>query len=155
LANQRHPGNRHHASGQHQSRGGTGGQADGFRQDQRRHAVELYTLKNDKGMTAKIMTYGATLVELHVPDKDGKPANVVLGFDDLAGYESDANQYFGCTVGRVCNRIARASSRWAARTTSSPSTTSPTTCTAASSASFDKVVWKAKDVSDRAANRFS
>ena len=41
------------------------------------------------------------------PDKAGKLANIVLGFDDLAGYESDRNQYFGCTVGRVCNRIAR------------------------------------------------
>jgi aldose 1-epimerase len=69
-------------------------------------AVEMYTLSNGK-LTAKVMTYGATLVELQVPDKDGKMADVVLGWDSVAGYESADNQYFGCTTGRVCNRIAR------------------------------------------------
>ena len=68
-------------------------------------SVEIYTLSNDTGMTAKVMTRGATLVELHVPDKEGKIEDVILGFDDVSGYESDANQYFGCTTGRVCNRI--------------------------------------------------
>src|SRR5438094_5261192 len=53
------------------------------------------------------MTLGATVTEINVPDKAGKFANVVLGFDDVAGYQSDDNQYFGCTVGRVANRIAK------------------------------------------------
>ncbi|MCA9078201.1 MAG: galactose mutarotase, partial [Planctomycetaceae bacterium] len=66
---------------------------------------EIYTLTNDTGMTAKVMTRGATLVELHVPDKDGNMNDVILGFDDVSGYESEGNQYFGCTTGRVCNRI--------------------------------------------------
>ena len=52
------------------------------------------------GMTAKVMTYGATLTELDVPDKDGKFADVVLGFDDLKGYLA-GHPYFGATVGRV------------------------------------------------------
>jgi aldose 1-epimerase len=68
--------------------------------------VRIYTLSNGKGMTAKISTLGATLVELHVPDKDGKTADVVLGFDGASGYQGEGNQYFGCTTGRVCNRIA-------------------------------------------------
>src|SRR5689334_17988432 len=68
-------------------------------------AVDLYTLKNDAGMEAKVITYGATLTELQVPDRDGKFTNVVLGFDDLKGYLG-ANPYFGATVGRVANRIA-------------------------------------------------
>ncbi len=46
--------------------------------------VELYTLTNETGLTAKIMTRGATLVQLHVPDKSGKTADVVLGFDSVA-----------------------------------------------------------------------
>ena len=46
--------------------------------------VELYTLANGK-MTAKVMTYGAILTELVVPDRSGKPGDVVLGFDDLKG----------------------------------------------------------------------
>src|SRR5260370_17383357 len=52
------------------------------------------------------MTYGATLTELHVPDKDGKMGDVVLGFDNLGQYVK-ASPYFGATVGRVANRIAR------------------------------------------------
>src|SRR5262245_20040090 len=70
--------------------------------------IDVYTLKNKNGVTAKLITLGATLTELHVPDKNGKLADVVLGFDNTAGYESDANQHFGCTTGRVANRIAKA-----------------------------------------------
>ena len=70
-------------------------------------AVEVYTLKSSKGLVAKIMTRGATLTELHLPDKDGTIADCILGWDDVAGYESEDNQYFGCTTGRVCNRIAK------------------------------------------------
>jgi aldose 1-epimerase len=69
--------------------------------------VQTFTLKNKNGVLAKVMTLGATVVELHVPDKAGKLANVVLGFDSLAGYQSKLNQHFGCTTGRVCNRIAK------------------------------------------------
>src|SRR5262245_56605400 len=70
-------------------------------------AVETYTLKNKNGVTVKVMTLGATITEINVPDKAGKFANVVFGFDDVAGYQSDRNHYFGCTVGRVANRIAK------------------------------------------------
>jgi aldose 1-epimerase len=61
--------------------------------------------KNSSGMSAKWITRGATLAELHVPDRDGKLADVVLGFDDVAGYQSGDNQHFGCTTGRYANRI--------------------------------------------------
>src|SRR5207237_799475 len=69
-------------------------------------AVDLYVLKNAHGMTAKVMTYGATLIELDVPDRDGKLDNVVLGFDDLKGYLA-GHPFYGSTVGRVANRIAK------------------------------------------------
>lgn len=68
-------------------------------------AVELVTLKNRQGMTAKIISYGATLVSLEMPDREGKLANVVLGYDTLADYEAGSS-YFGATVGRYANRIA-------------------------------------------------
>jgi aldose 1-epimerase len=68
--------------------------------------VDLYTLTNDAGMTAKIMTYGAILTELDVPDRDGKVGDVVLGFDNLKDY-LERNPHFGSTVGRVANRIAK------------------------------------------------
>ena len=69
--------------------------------------VDLYTLAHEKGMRASIATYGATLVELVVPDIRGNLDDVVLGYDGLEGYLND-RCYFGCMVGRVANRIARA-----------------------------------------------
>src|SRR3712207_4648276 len=60
-------------------------------------AVQLYTLTNKNGLAAKIMTYGATLVELHTPDKTGKTGDVVLGFDNLEQYVKES-PYFGCTT---------------------------------------------------------
>lgn len=68
--------------------------------------VDLYILKNDKGMIAKVMTYGALLTELHVPDREGKFGDVVLGFDKLDPYLK-GHPYFGATIGRVGNRIAK------------------------------------------------
>lgn len=67
--------------------------------------VTQYTLVN-AGITAKVITYGALLTELHVPDANGKVDDVVLGFDNVKQYETES-PYFGCTTGRVANRIAK------------------------------------------------
>ena len=67
--------------------------------------IDCYVLRH-AGMTAKVITYGAILTEMHVPDRDGVSADVVLGFDRLDGYLGE-HPYFGVTVGRVANRIAR------------------------------------------------
>jgi aldose 1-epimerase len=69
--------------------------------------VDLYTLTNGNDLVARVATYGATLVGLEAPDRDGKVADVVLGFDDLVGYLG-GRSYFGSTVGRVANRIRNA-----------------------------------------------
>lgn len=66
--------------------------------------VERYTLRNAGGTTVRLITFGATVTELWVPDRHGNRADVVLGFDDLALYERPRT-YFGCTVGRVAFRI--------------------------------------------------
>jgi len=68
--------------------------------------VDLYVLTNGKGLSAKIMTYGATLVSLGVPDRNGDIADITLGCDSLEGYMA-ASPYFGATVGRYANRIAK------------------------------------------------
>ncbi len=68
-----------------------------------------FVIGRDGGLRAVVADHGATLVELHVPDRDGHVDDVVLGFDDVSGYTSPANPYFGATVGRVANRIAHAS----------------------------------------------
>lgn len=68
--------------------------------------VEIYTLTNSKGVEARITTYGATLVSLKVPDNKGAFADVVLGYDTVDGYINDT-AYFGATIGRYGNRIAK------------------------------------------------
>jgi len=68
-------------------------------------SVELYTLSNANGMTVQIVTYGGIITSLRVPDREGRPGDVVLGYDSLDGYLA-RNPYFGCIVGRFANRIA-------------------------------------------------
>jgi aldose 1-epimerase len=67
--------------------------------------VQIYTLTNKSGLEAKIMTYGATLVSLKTPDRTGKFANIVLGFDSIDNYVAGV-PFYGATIGRFGNRIA-------------------------------------------------
>lgn len=67
--------------------------------------VEVIVLSNDAGVSARILTYGATLQSLIAPDRNGVPGDIVLGYDDVADYEARSN-FFGVTVGRYANRIA-------------------------------------------------
>jgi aldose 1-epimerase len=66
--------------------------------------VEAFTLVNGNGLKARVMSHGARLIEMQVPDRDGRPADVVLGFDDLESYAS-STLAMGGTCGRVVNRI--------------------------------------------------
>jgi aldose 1-epimerase len=68
-------------------------------------AVDRYTLTNRNGIVCKIITYGATITELHVPDRTGRMADIVLGHADLPGYLGHS-PYLGAVIGRVANRIA-------------------------------------------------
>jgi aldose 1-epimerase len=69
-------------------------------------AINIYTLSNGR-VTAKVMDYGTILTELWVPDRDGKPTNVVMGFDNLDQYVK-GHPFFGAVAGRVANRIGDA-----------------------------------------------
>jgi aldose 1-epimerase len=68
-------------------------------------SVDAITLSNSHGIKARILAYGATLQSLVAPDRNGKPADVILGYDDLSSYVDHPN-FFGVTVGRYANRIA-------------------------------------------------
>ena len=70
-------------------------------------AAELFTLANDAGCEAKITNYGGIVVALTAPDRDGRFADVALGYDTLDEYLADT-PYFGALVGRYGNRIAKA-----------------------------------------------
>jgi aldose 1-epimerase len=67
--------------------------------------VDIYTLRNSRGMEVKVLTYGGILQSIKVPDHRGKFDNVTLGFDNLTDYV-ERNPYFGCITGRYANRIA-------------------------------------------------
>jgi aldose 1-epimerase len=69
-------------------------------------SVDIYTLTNAHGLQAKIINYGAELVSLTAPDRRGRLADVVLGYDTLQGYVQDTF-YIGAIVGRYANRIAK------------------------------------------------
>src|SRR5690348_10155382 len=68
-------------------------------------AVERYTLTNERGTAVRILTYGGIVQSLDVPDREGKLANVALGFDNLPDYMA-RSPYFGAITGRYANRIA-------------------------------------------------
>src|SRR4051812_20649213 len=69
--------------------------------------VRLYTLNNNHGITAMVTNYGGRLVSLLVPDKDNQAIDVVAGYPNIEGYEKSTERYFGATIGRYGNRIAR------------------------------------------------
>ncbi len=73
--------------------------------------VQIYTLRNDTGIEARITNYGGTIVSLKVPDKNGHADDIVLGFDKLDDYLAPAYlkaaPYFGALIGRYANRIAK------------------------------------------------
>ncbi len=68
--------------------------------------ISLFTLTNKKGDVVKLTNYGATIVEISVPDRNGEKANVTFGYDNLEGYLG-GDLYFGKVVGQYANRIAR------------------------------------------------
>lgn len=69
--------------------------------------VTLFTLENKNGMRADFIDFGANIVRLFVPDQNGKLDDIVLGFDDVAGYEENGC-FFGSFIGRHGNRIGNA-----------------------------------------------
>lgn len=70
--------------------------------------ASLYTIRNNRGMIARISNFGCAIVSLLVPTKDGKTIDVVLGYEDVSGYE-DNPQSMGCCIGRNANRVGKAS----------------------------------------------
>jgi aldose 1-epimerase len=69
-------------------------------------SVTLFTCTNEHGLVLKLIDYGALVVALETPDRNGRLANINLGFSKLDGY-LQRHPYFGATVGRYCNRIAK------------------------------------------------
>lgn len=68
--------------------------------------ARLFTITDGRDHVARLTDFGARLVQLWTPDRDGQPADIVLGHDSVAGYLAPPRTYFGATCGRYANRIA-------------------------------------------------
>jgi aldose 1-epimerase len=110
--------------------------------------AQLWTLRAGAN-EVDVTDFGATLVAFRTPDRAGRLGDVVLGFDDVAGYQSSQNQYFGCTTGRVCNRIGNAQFDLDGYTSVLAKNNGPNHLHGGSTRSFDKVHWTASVASER------
>lgn len=108
-------------------------------------AVEAVTLANQAGVSARILSYGATLHSLVAPDRAGRRADVLLGYDDLAGYVDKPN-YFGVTVGRYANRIAGGRFSLDGKAYRLPRNDHDLNALHGGTTGFDKVVWRVVSV---------
>lgn len=117
--------------------------------------IEQFTLRNSKGAMAKVISYGAVLTELWVPDRAGKQADVVLGFDNLQGYLGN-HPHFGGTIGRYANRIAGGKFTLDGKEYTLAVNNGPNTLHGGK-ISFDRRVWKAEQLKEAngAAVRFT
>ena len=111
-------------------------------------AIDLFTLTNKNGLIAKITSFGLRITELHVPDRNGKPGNVVLGYDNLKSY-LQGNPYFGATIGRFANRIARGKFSLDGKSYDLPINNGPNSLHGGV-LGFDKVAWRVEQSGDNA-----
>ena len=102
--------------------------------------ITLYTLTNSHGMEVRAMNYGGIIVSIRVPDRKGKFADVVLGHDDLKGYEPNP-PYIGAIIGRYGNRIANGTFTLDGKTYTLPKNDGPNTLHGGVAKTFDRVVW--------------
>jgi aldose 1-epimerase len=112
--------------------------------------VQLFTLANANGVRATITNYGGTLTSLLVPDKDGKMGDVILGFDNVSGYQSPefvkAGPYFGALIGRYGNRIKGGKFSLEGKDYTLAKNNGPNSLHGGLKG-FDKVVWQAEPAS--------
>jgi aldose 1-epimerase len=106
-------------------------------------SVEEYTLSNGN-MEVRIITYGGVITTIHVPDKKGETANVVLGFESLENYLTKS-PYLGCITGRFANRIANATFKLNG-TKYKLSANDGSHSLHGGTKGFDKYVWQAKEI---------
>lgn len=107
--------------------------------------VDLYTCTNANGVVLKMITYGAAVQSLEVPDKNDNRTNVQLNFDDLQGY-LDHSAHFGCTVGRYANRIAKGKFEIDGQVYDKLAINNGPNHLHGGVKSFDRVVWNAEPV---------
>lgn len=107
--------------------------------------THLYILKNKNGMEAAITNYGGRVVSILVPDKNGKLTDVVLGFDSVSGFQKSTERYYGATIGRYGNRIAKGKFEIDGKAYQSSINNPPNTLHGGKNG-FQEMVWDAKQI---------
>ena len=107
-------------------------------------AVAAVTLSNGHGMSARIIALGAAIQSVILPGRDGKPVDIAIGYDTLDGYAVKP-EYFGATVGRVANRVAKGRFTFDGKTYHTPVNNGPNSLHGGTKG-FDKVLWDVVDV---------
>ncbi len=107
--------------------------------------VEAITLTNGHGVSATVITYGATLQALIAPDKAGKKADIALGYSNAAAYVKNAS-YFGASVGRFANRIGKGRFTLDGKTYQLALNNNGVAALHGGVKGFDKVIWKVADL---------
>jgi aldose 1-epimerase len=116
--------------------------------------VNLYTLTNSHGVEIHVMSYGGIITSIHVPDRKGEMADIVLGHDSLEGYTPNP-PYLGAVVGRYANRIAKGTFTLDGKTYTLPKNDGPNTLHGGVTRTFDKVVWNGEELKGKNAVAFS
>ncbi len=121
--------------------------AAGFEKTVDGKQAHFYILKNKNGIQAAITNYGAHLISIAVPDKAGKLTDVVIGFDNIDGYKKSMSAYYGATIGRYGNRIAKGHFVLDGRRYDLFINNKPNTLHGGKQG-FNDVVWDAKQIDD-------
>lgn len=127
--------------------GGLGLRAEPFGTTQHGEAVDRYTLSNGRGLEVRMLTLGATIQAVRVPDRHGRAENVVLGLRSVADYES-ADGYLGATIGRYGNRIAEATFELDGKRYTIPANDGKNALHGGEKG-FDAYVWRAEEILER------
>ena len=121
---------------------------EAFRKNIDSRPTDLYFLKNEKGSVAAVTNYGARLVSLLVPDKNGHLTDVVVGFDSVEEFKSCPEPYYGATIGRYANRISNGLFNLEGRTYTLATNNAPNHLHGGING-FHNVVWNAEQLDER------
>lgn len=102
--------------------------------------VTEYSIRNEAGMQLSVINYGGAITHLILPDANGKPADMVIGYENLEGYTQRGNPYFGALIGRYGNRIGGATFTLNGKTYSLPANNNGNSLHGGEKG-FDKVYW--------------
>ncbi len=112
--------------------------------------VDIYTLVNKNGCEVRITNYGGIIVSLKVPDKNGNLGDVMLGYDSVEQYIKNNGPYFGALIGRYGNRIGKGTFKLDGKTYTL-ATNNGENHLHGGNVGFDKVLWDAKEISEKGA----